>query len=348
MAGGEPGVEDLVGAGAEVADVDAVVVEVEAERFGVAGAQREAGGAFGGVGEADEFVELDGAVGGLDVAEDAAGADRGELLVVADEAHRSAAVEDELDDLVQREGVGHAGLVDDDQARRPDVLGPRGERSPVVEGVGEEGHRVGVGVDLGAQLGGRGGRRCEADDGAAAVAPRGGEGAHGGGLAGAGGGDRELEAGSAGGHLADERDLAGVERGAVRDRLDEGDLDGRGGHLVAAAASGCVDEAVFGGDDPAGGVPGGAGDGVDAVAVGAAQRGGFGDAVGGGLQGDGVAGEGGVGEPGDDVVDAPAGHVGGPDDRVVLRRGRASPATWSASLPWSRRSARTGCAPSCG
>ena len=64
VAGGEPGVEDLVGAGAEVADVDAVVVEVEAERFGVAGAQREAGGAFGGVGEADEFVELDGAVRG--------------------------------------------------------------------------------------------------------------------------------------------------------------------------------------------------------------------------------------------------------------------------------------------
>lgn len=157
VAGGEPGVEDLVGAGAEVADVDAVVVEVEAERFGVAGAEREAGGAFGRVGEADELVELDGAVGGLDVAEDAAGADRGELLVVADEAHGAAAVEDELDDLVQRESVGHAGLVDDDEARRPDAIGPRGQWTPVVQGVGEEGHRVGVGVDLGAQLGGRGG-----------------------------------------------------------------------------------------------------------------------------------------------------------------------------------------------
>ena len=34
--------------------------------------------------------------------------------------------EDELDHLVQREGVGHAGLVDDDQARRSDAVGPRG------------------------------------------------------------------------------------------------------------------------------------------------------------------------------------------------------------------------------
>ena len=56
LAGGEPGVEDLVGAGAEVADVDAVVVEVEAERLGVTGAEGEAGGAFGGVCEPDERI----------------------------------------------------------------------------------------------------------------------------------------------------------------------------------------------------------------------------------------------------------------------------------------------------
>lgn len=162
-------------------------------------------------------------------------------------------------------------------------------------------------------MGGRRGGRREADDGAAAVPPRGREGAHGGGLAGAGGGDGELQAGAAGGHLADERDLPGVERGAVRNGLDEGDLDGRSGDLVAAAASGCLDEAVFGGDDPAGRVPGGAGDGVDAVAVGAAQRGGFGDAVRGGVQGDRVAVESGVRESRDDVVDTPTGHVRGPD-----------------------------------
>ena len=46
---GLPGGEDVLGHGGQVADVDAVAVEVEAERLGVALAQREGGGAFGRV-----------------------------------------------------------------------------------------------------------------------------------------------------------------------------------------------------------------------------------------------------------------------------------------------------------
>ena len=65
--------------------MDAVVVEVEPERLGLPVAQREGGGAFGGVGEPEQLGQVQRAVGGGDVAQDAAGADRGELLVVADQ-----------------------------------------------------------------------------------------------------------------------------------------------------------------------------------------------------------------------------------------------------------------------
>ena len=63
-------------------------------------------------------------MGGLDVAEDAAGADRGELLIVTDQPDAAAAVDDELDGGVEGEGVGHAGLVDDHQGRRSDRWPP--------------------------------------------------------------------------------------------------------------------------------------------------------------------------------------------------------------------------------
>ena len=73
------------GGGGQVADVDPAVVEVEVERGWVAVAEGEGGGGFGGVGEAVQLGELEGAVGVFDVAEDAAGADGGELLVVTDQ-----------------------------------------------------------------------------------------------------------------------------------------------------------------------------------------------------------------------------------------------------------------------
>ena len=82
---GNPSGERILGRGGEVADVNTAVIEVEAECLGFAVAEGEGGGGFGGVGEAVQLGEPEGAVGVLDVAEDAAGADRGELLVIADQ-----------------------------------------------------------------------------------------------------------------------------------------------------------------------------------------------------------------------------------------------------------------------
>ena len=48
---------------------DAVAVEVEAERLGLAFAQRERGGALGGILEPDELGQLQCSVGGADVAQ---------------------------------------------------------------------------------------------------------------------------------------------------------------------------------------------------------------------------------------------------------------------------------------
>jgi hypothetical protein len=72
-----PGGEDVLGQRGEVADMDALLVEVEAEGFGPAVAEGEGGGAFGGVGEPVQLGEPDGSVGVGDVAEGAAGADGG-------------------------------------------------------------------------------------------------------------------------------------------------------------------------------------------------------------------------------------------------------------------------------
>jgi hypothetical protein len=58
-------------------------------------------------------------VGVCDVAEDAAGADRGELLIISDQAHDRTAIDGEPDGGIQGQGVGHAGFVDDQQHRRP-------------------------------------------------------------------------------------------------------------------------------------------------------------------------------------------------------------------------------------
>ena len=81
--------EGVLCGGGQVADVDASVVEVEVQCGGVAVAEGEGGGGFGGVGEAVQLGELEGAVGVFDVAEDAAGADGGELLVVTDQPRHS-------------------------------------------------------------------------------------------------------------------------------------------------------------------------------------------------------------------------------------------------------------------
>ncbi len=85
---------------------------------GVAVADQEGGGGFVGVGEAVQLGEPDRPVGVLEVGEDAAGADRGELLVVADQAHPPAVSQGVADGGVEGGGVGHPGLVDQQQGLR--------------------------------------------------------------------------------------------------------------------------------------------------------------------------------------------------------------------------------------
>jgi hypothetical protein len=121
---GNPSVERLLGRGGWVADMDTAVIKVEVEclRFAFSEGERCCG--FGGVGEAVQLGEAEGAVGVGDVAEDAAGADRGELLIITDQAHTRTTTDGELDGGVEGEGVGHAGFVDDHQGRRSDRCRP--------------------------------------------------------------------------------------------------------------------------------------------------------------------------------------------------------------------------------
>jgi hypothetical protein len=89
------------------------VIKVEGECLWFAFAEGERGCGFGGVGEPVQLGQVEGAVALLDVAEDATGADCGELLIITDQADTRAAIDGELDGGVEGQGVGHAGFVDD-------------------------------------------------------------------------------------------------------------------------------------------------------------------------------------------------------------------------------------------
>ena len=79
-----------VGGGFVGADVDAVVVDVEADAGGVGVVQRQPGGGFGGGVEPHDFGQGERVGGFGDVAQHPAGRDRGQLAVVADQAHAGA------------------------------------------------------------------------------------------------------------------------------------------------------------------------------------------------------------------------------------------------------------------
>jgi hypothetical protein len=130
-------------------------------------------------------------VGLFDVAEDAGGADRGELLIITDQPDTGTASDGELHGRVEGEGVGHAGFVDDHQRRRADRCRPL-RQVAVPQGPGEFGECVGADAGLFGKNSGCGRGGGEAEDLAAVLGPGQGEGAHRGGLAGAGRGDREL------------------------------------------------------------------------------------------------------------------------------------------------------------
>jgi len=126
---------------------------------------------------------------GVDVAEYAAGADRGELLIITDQAHTAATTDDELDGGVEGEGVGHPGLVDDHQRRPVDALRPAGQVT-MIDGPGQFRQRFGRCTGGIAELCRSGGGRGQAEHLAAAVAPCASQGGHGGGFAGPGRSDR--------------------------------------------------------------------------------------------------------------------------------------------------------------
>ena len=130
-----------------VADMNTAMIEIEAECSGIAFPQGERGLCFGRVGEAVELGELQGAVTVHDVAEDAAGTDRGELLIITDQPDTRAAIDGEPDGGVEGEGVGHAGLVDDDQRRRTDRGRPV-RQVAMIKGPGQFGQSVGADTGL--------------------------------------------------------------------------------------------------------------------------------------------------------------------------------------------------------
>ncbi len=71
-----------------------IKVEVECCWFAFPEGERCCG--FGGVGEAMQLGESEGAVGVFDVAKDAAGADRGELLIITDQPDAPTTTDHEL------------------------------------------------------------------------------------------------------------------------------------------------------------------------------------------------------------------------------------------------------------
>jgi hypothetical protein len=87
------------------------------------------------------------AVGLFDVAEYAAGADRGELLVITDQSNTGTSIDGELHDRVERQEVGHAGFIDDHQRRRTDRGRPV-QQVAVPQRPGELGERVGTDAGL--------------------------------------------------------------------------------------------------------------------------------------------------------------------------------------------------------
>ena len=115
-----PSVECILGRGRHVAEMNPAMIKIKVECLRFAYAEGEGGLCFGAVGEAMQLGQVEGAVALLDVAQDAAGADRGELLIITNQPDTRAAIDGKLDCGVEGQGVGHAGLVDDDQRRRAD------------------------------------------------------------------------------------------------------------------------------------------------------------------------------------------------------------------------------------
>jgi hypothetical protein len=122
-----PSLEPLLGGGGYVADMDTAVIKIEIECLRVAFAEGQRGCRFTRVGEAVQLGEAEGAVGVGDVAEDAAGAHRGELLIITNQPDTRAPVDGEPHGGIEDESVGHTRFIDDHQCRRADRCRPLGQ-----------------------------------------------------------------------------------------------------------------------------------------------------------------------------------------------------------------------------
>ncbi len=163
-----PRLKDVLGHGGQVTDVHPTGIEVEPQRGGATVAQLQGGAALGDPGEAHQLGQVQGTVGGADVAQHPSGTDRCQLLVVPDQPHRRTPGGDERHRLVQGQGVDHPGLVDDHQGPFVDALSPGGELFGVVLQVPDQlGQGVGLGVGVLPQHRGGGRGRGESDDGPA-------------------------------------------------------------------------------------------------------------------------------------------------------------------------------------
>ena len=244
-----------VGRKSGVPDVDASPVEVVLERRRFAAPDAERRGGLVCVGEAVEFSEADRrpqsrALLGQ-VAEDAARGDRGQLLVVSDQADAAASLEYMVDDGGEVLGSHHRGLVDDDEG--PWADGREGHDPAVALGgrgaVEELGDGLSGGVGRLAELvccdcGG-----CEPDDLPAATTPGLREGGHRGGLAAARRSEGDLDAGPTGGEGADKLGLTGGEGQARRGGPPDGEVDEEVGYGVPVDPFPGLEEAPLGFQD---------------------------------------------------------------------------------------------------
>ena len=121
---GNPSFERILGRAGKVTDMHTTLIEIERQGVPVAVAEGKGCFGFGRVGEAVQLGQVEGAVNMFDVAKDAAGADRGELLIITNQPDTRPTAESETDGGVEGQSVGHPSFVDDQQRRRSDRGGP--------------------------------------------------------------------------------------------------------------------------------------------------------------------------------------------------------------------------------